>query len=113
MIDRFLSSQSFCTVPELNEDARVALLENAEMFFRAGGVLSLSDWEGLSDDSRAAFMGAKERFDANNTTLLALALGAPNQSVSSVYSLIDGGEWQADLLLSDATDLLIQKVGVS
>jgi hypothetical protein len=113
MIDRFLSSQSFCTAPELSEDARVALMENAELFFRAGGVLSLSEWEGLSDDSRLAFMGAKERFDTNQATLLAMALGASAGSISSVYSLIDGGEWEGELLLSEATDRLIQKVGVS
>jgi len=112
MIDPFLSSMDFCNAPELSTTAREAVLDNAEAFFQAGGVLSLSDWMSLSVESKAAFIQARERHDSERVVFLATALGAPELSVSTAYSILDGGQWRDELVLSAATDRLIEKVGV-
>lgn len=41
------------------------LVDNAELFFKCGGILTLSDWEELSDIEKEAFLIANRKIKIN------------------------------------------------
>lgn len=59
---------------DLGQEGEKALQEGAYQFLRAEGRLTLDDWAGMSEETRAAFMQAGERFRAENALLLAAAI---------------------------------------
>jgi len=85
-IDRFVL---FCFHPEQTQevgDGEKAVLEaNAELFLRAGGLLTFELWASLGSESRAAFVNAGDKLWRERCGSIGLA----GQSEVHAISMID------------------------
>lgn len=71
-IDAFKQSLDF-NMETSSAAARGAMLDRAEEFFRAGGVISLSDFAMLSDESVDVLQEAKQNIEIDNAVIRAIA----------------------------------------
>lgn len=111
MIDRFMLEVGIIRPDgDLDDAARARLVDEAEIFLRAGGALTLGEWTVLSAASRAAFGVAFTRLEVDRATLAALAGQGP-ESMARVRSAMDGGEALADVLLAAVTEKAAAKIG--
>jgi hypothetical protein len=95
VIDPFL----VCFYKIEGEPSAELLQQEAEMFLRAGGALTLADWRDMQDCSRAAFIRAKIAVDAERLNRIATEINA------EIGSLTDS---EAATALADAVE---KKVG--
>lgn len=88
-VDAFLLHTGILGDVETTEEQRELLASLAQDFLRCGGSLSLSEFHGLSSESREAFRIAGDRLDAALANTIALAL-IPTESemASDVASAI-------------------------
>jgi hypothetical protein len=65
------------------EDAAVASLvrDYARAFFRAGGTLSLSEWQRMSKETRAAFEEARRAFHVEQAQVITAFVVAASRQV--------------------------------
>lgn len=113
-IDRFMLATSGLVdgQGEIGDETRAVLSESAEAFLRAGGVLSFSDWEAFSQETRAAFVDANERVWAER----AFMIGVASQGVDGAATIIekvDGGDTRIRLALDRAVVRSLSRMGVA
>ena len=109
-LDRFMITSGLAVVDgDLEEEARELLVESAEHFLRAGGTVTLTEWEGLSMDSRSAFVTAGDRQRA----LAAYLFGAAARSKAeglAILSTADGGDQLVRELLEKTTEIAADRI---
>lgn len=81
----------------------------AEQFVRAGGVLSLMDWDRMNVHAKAAVTRAREVVEIEQAARIGLAMKSPE----AVLSPIDGGAALAEKLADTALDAAASKRGWS
>jgi len=109
-LDRWMIASGLTTIAgDIEDDARDILIENAMEFLRGGGSLSLSDWESLSDDSRAAFCTAGDRMRSVTAYLGGISSMSRTDALS-VLSAADGGEMMIRTLLQKITCIAADRI---
>lgn len=76
---------------EVSDDARLVMIEAAEHFLRAGGMISLAEWSTLSEESKSAFVTAGDRMRA----ISAYSQGIASRSRADALAMLaqaDGGD---------------------
>lgn len=81
--------------------AQAILVTHAELFLQAGGTLTLSDWAGLDDTERAAFVSAGKRREVDRALRYGNAARGKLDALR-VLAEVDGGASHDDALLRDA-----------
>lgn len=99
--------RSIGVVPEPNCDdpTRALLLEGAFAFLRARGTVSLSEWNMLTADSKAALTQAGKSLDVERSVWTGLSSQSPQQA-AQVMALIDGGDAASQLFVDTAVSAL-------
>lgn len=91
MIDAFILTTGMVPSDSLDDEAMEILVSHAEAFLRAGGVLSISDWGALTEDSRSAFIAAGNAIQRDKAVLLSKTLQSPTHALY-IKSQNDDGE---------------------
>lgn len=90
--------------------AQAILVTHAELFLQAGGTLTLSDWAGLDDTERAAFVSAGKRREVDRALRYGNAARG-NLDALRVLAEVDGGVAHDDELLRGAVASLAKLNG--
>ena len=93
---------------EISEEVTAMLEAHADMFVRAGGQVTLTEWTELNDFERAAILKAKEKLTHETAFINGMAQHS-DMGRSEVYATIDGGEMRALTFLNQALDQAILK----
>jgi len=110
VIDRFILSTGIVACDqEFDADAVEILIAHAEAFIRAGGHLSLSDWEGLSEDSKGAFVAAGNAVERDRAFMLSTAFQSRNHALH-IAAENDGGAELVSEYLRAVMDVAEQKL---
>lgn len=93
MIDRFLVCAGILNMDqELDDETRGLLVYHAEAFLRAGGNLSLSDWEVLSEESRASFVAAGNAIERERAYMVSVMMRSRLDAMHVMAQDDDGEE---------------------
>lgn len=109
-LDRFMIASGLASVEgELEEEARELLVESAEHFLRAGGALTLAEWEGLSSETRSAFVTAGDRQRAMGAYLYGSAARSKAEGLA-ILSVADGGDQLVREMLEKTTEIAADRI---
>lgn len=109
-LDRFMIASGLAVVDgELEDEARELLILSAEHFLRAGGSLTLGDWEGLQAESRSAFVTAGDRQRAIAAYLYGSAARSKSEALA-ILSDADGGDHYVRELLKKTTEIAADRI---
>ena len=105
MIDRFVMGLGLLdnNGSDFDDSVLLVLQESAEAFLRAGGHLTLSEWEGLGAASRGAFVVGGNRIARERAVLSGLA-SSSQAMAAQILAANDGGEMQIQQALAQALD---------
>lgn len=93
---------------KLSDEALAIIIDNAEAFLRAGGVITWDMWSSMSDETKAAFLTAGQRIRVETCYLTGLC--AQNiDSALEVFSKLDGGDAKVRMFLEAAVNRAIRK----
>lgn len=93
----------------MSGDDAVVIADMADAFLRAGGALSVADWDAMSSDAKAAFISAGNLIRREQAALTGLA--ATNKAYAlEMLADVDGGEAKIEALVNDAADRAARKV---
>lgn len=87
---RTIQAFRLAKLPEDSPDLETAISKNAENFLRAGGALSLDDWNLMAEIERTAFVIAGDRIRIGDSVNVGLASQSLD-SAASLYAAVDGG----------------------
>lgn len=109
-LDRFILSCGLISpAGELDDDARAALVENAENAMRAGVVLTLRDWLELGADSQSAFITAGDRLRAVDAYMRGCAARSRAEGLA-ILSKADGGDAYIRELLEKTAQIASERI---
>lgn len=91
----------------MNEFERIKVAhDNALLFLRAGGRVSLDEWERLSPDKRVALALAGDRFQEKQAALAARFQGNP----AAISEVLSGGSERREQALRQAVSDVIHEL---
>lgn len=96
---------------EPSDEVQERLAEEAALFLRAGGQITLSEWALLDKSSRAAFAAAGEQVKSQQA--LQSALAGTVEGLAALTSVVDGGKAMTRALLERLAENASGRLGAS
>tara|TARA_Y100000310_G_scaffold334113_1_gene413073 strand:- start:1172 stop:1528 length:357 start_codon:yes stop_codon:yes gene_type:complete len=105
MIDRFiLNSGLLAESDSLDDLSKAILVTRAESFLRAGGMLLLSDWYSMSQDTQDSFVVAGNRITREKAVIGGLSSQSRDAALQ-IMSMNDDGSMMVREAISSVLDM--------
>ena len=85
-----------------------ALIKAADGFLRAGGQITLDDWQKLTHAERAAFIAAGDKATINKAIMIGKAIRS-EEGMFDLAAQVDGGKLQDEYLFDAAVQVCADK----
>tara|TARA_R100000963_G_C4642949_1_gene106665 strand:- start:1236 stop:1592 length:357 start_codon:yes stop_codon:yes gene_type:complete len=111
MIDSFILNSDLLADSGLLDDlAKAVLVTKAESFLRAGGILLLSDWYSMCQDTQDSFVVAGNRITREKAVLGGLS-SQSKDSALHIMSMNDDGSMMVRNAISSVLDMAEFAIG--